>query len=390
MTVIDDIRAAGEQLREGEAEANETRRLGDTTWKQLHEFGVLRALQPRRWGGAEQDLREHLANIYEIARYAPSAGWVAGVVSSHPWQVALFDDRAQQDLWSVDPARNTSSSYAPTGKAEVVDGGFRLSGRWSFSSGSDLCDGVILGAHAGFAQIGELKIPNFHSFLLLRDQYTIEDNWFTAGTRGTGSKDIVVDDAFVPDYRGLSSVTYEYNPQNPPPGHALNDGWLYKFPWAVMFNLVLVAPMLGAARGFLDAWTAETASRKLNWGGMVRDDSLTQLHLAGAEYVHQAALDRMYDAIDTITAAAKAGVYLEKPERARLRWGITKGCQEVGSSINHLYRIASGRTAFVTHPLHRLFQDVTTELGHAFLASDAIGQYYGAALLGASAPEVML
>ena len=157
-----------------------------------------------------------------------------------------------------------------------------------------------------------------------------------------------------------------------------------------MFNLVLVAPMLGAARGFLDAWTAETARRKLNWGGLVRDDSLTQLHLAEAEYVHQAAMDRMYDAIDTISAAAKSGTYLDKPERARLRWGITKGCQEVGRSVNQLYRISSGRTAFVTHPLHRLFQDVTTELGHAFLASDAIGQYYGAGRLGASAPEVML
>ena len=390
MTVVEEIRQNADQWREGEREANANRRLSDTTWKQLHELGILRALQPRRWGGAELDLREHLTNVYEVARYAPSAGWVAGVVSSHPWQIALFDDRAQQDIWSVDPARTASSSYAPTGKAEAVDGGFRLSGRWSFSSGSDLGDGVILGANAGFVEVGELRIPNFHSFLLLRDQYEIEDNWFTAGTRGTGSKDIVVTDAFVPDHRALSSITYEYNPDTPPPGHQLNDGWLYRFPWAVMFNLVLVAPMLGAARGFLDTWTDETAKRKLNWGGMVRDDPLTQLHLAEAEYAHEAAVMKMYDAIDTISEAAKAGVYLDKPERARLRWNITRGCQEVGTSVNHLLRISSGRTAYLDHPLHQLFQDVTAELGHAFLASDAIGQYYGAALLGGSSQEVML
>ncbi|MGI5232205.1 acyl-CoA dehydrogenase family protein [Actinoallomurus sp. CA-142502] len=390
MSVIDEIRRLADQWRGGEEEAAENRRLSDTTWKHLHELGILRGLQPARWGGGELDLAEHLTNVYEVARLAPSAGWVAGVVSSHPWQIALMADQAQQDFWSADAAKTTSSSYAPTGKAEVVDGGYRLSGRWSFSSGCDLCDGVILGANAGFVQAGDAKVPNFGSFLLTRDQYRIEDNWFTAGMRGTGSKDIVVDDAFVPGHRVLLSLKYEYNPDTPAPGQALNDGWLYRLPWAVMFNLVLVAPMLGAARGFLDAWTGETARRRLNWGGMVRDDPLTQLHLAEAEYAHEAAVMKMYDAVATITEAAKAGVFLAKPERARLRWNITRGCQEAGAAINHLYRISSGRTAYVDHPLHRLFQDVTTELGHAFLSSEAIGQYYGAGKLGASAPEVML
>jgi 3-hydroxy-9,10-secoandrosta-1,3,5(10)-triene-9,17-dione monooxygenase len=390
MTVVEEIRQNADQWREYEREANENRRLSDASWKQMHELGVLRALQPKRWGGAELDLREHLTNVYELARYAPSAGWVAGVASSHPWQIALFEEQAQQDFWLDDPARIPSSSYAPTGKAEKVDGGFVLSGRWSFSSGCDVCEGVILGASAGFVEIGELKIPNFHSFLLDGDQYRIEDNWFTDGMRGTGSKDIVVQDAFLPEHRGLSSVVYEYNPDTPPPGHALNDSWLYRFPWAVMFNLVLVAPTLGTARGFIDTWTGETAGRKLNWGGMVRDDPLTQLHLAEAEFTLEAAVSAMYDAIDTISDAAKSGVYLDKRERARLRWKITRGCQDVGRSVNQLLRISSGRTAYVDHPLHRPFQDVTTQLGHAFLASDAIGQYYGASLLGASAPEVML
>jgi 3-hydroxy-9,10-secoandrosta-1,3,5(10)-triene-9,17-dione monooxygenase len=390
MSVVDDIRRQATQWRDGEQEAAANRRLSDTTWKQLHELGILRGLQPRRWGGGELDLAEHLTNVYEVARVAPSAGWIAGVVSSHPWQISLMAQRAQQEFWGADAARTTSSSYAPTGTVEVVDGGYLLRGRWSFSSGCDLCDGVILGGNAGFVTIGDLKVPNFGSFLLTRDQYRIDDNWFTAGMRGTGSKDIVVDGAFVPEHRVLLSLKYEYNPDTPAPGQQVNGGWLYKLPWAVMFNLVLVAPMLGAARGFLDAWTDETQRRKLNWGGLVRDDPLTQLHLAEAEYVHEAAVMKMDDAIATITTAAKAGVFLTKPERARLRWNMTRGCQEVGKAVNHLYRVSSGRTAFVDHPLHRLFQDVTTELGHAFLSSDAVGQYYGASKLGASAQEVML
>jgi 3-hydroxy-9,10-secoandrosta-1,3,5(10)-triene-9,17-dione monooxygenase len=169
-----------------------------------------------------------------------------------------------------------------------------------------------------------------------------------------------------------------------------NPSTLYKVPWAVMFNLVLVAPMLGLARRVLDDWTADTAVRKANWGGTYADDPLMQMHLAEAEWVHDAAVMKMYDAIDTITEAAEAGVFLDKRQRARLRWNITKGCQETGFAINKLMRVASGRTVFVDHPLHRTYQDVIAELGHAFLVSDGVGQYYGAALLDSSAPEVML
>jgi 3-hydroxy-9,10-secoandrosta-1,3,5(10)-triene-9,17-dione monooxygenase len=115
-----------------------------------------------------------------------------------------------------------------------------------------------------------------------------------------------------------------------------------------------------------------------------------QMHLAEAEWVHEAAVLKMYDAIDTITEAAEADVFLERGERARMRWNITRGCQQVGFAINQLHRVASGRTVFADHPLHRLYQDVTAELGHAFLVSDAVGQYYGAHLLNSTAPEVML
>lgn len=391
MTVLDEIRRLEPEFRAGEEEAAELRRLPDQTWKQMLESGLLRGLQPRRWGGGELSLREHLTGVYELGRIAPSAGWVSGVVGSHPWQVALYDEETQQEVWGEDPTFLPSSSYAPTGKIVPVDGGYRVSGRWSFSSGSDHCQGVILGGFAGTIEVAPgVEVPNFGSALLLRDQYVIEDTWHVAGSRGTGSKDIVVDDAFLPARRFLSSPLYEYNADRPAPGIATNPNPLYQVPWAVMFNLVLVAPMLGLGRRFLDDWTAETTTRRANWGGMVKDDALMQMHLAEAEWVHDAAVKKMYDAIEVITEAAEAGVRLDKRERARMRWNITRGCQQVGFAINDLMRVASGRTVFTSHPLHRLYQDVTAELGHAFLVSDGVGQYYGASLLDSSAPEVML
>lgn len=391
MTILEDIRRLEPEFRAEEELSAEQRSLTDRTWKHMMETGLLRGLQPKRWGGGELSLREHLTSVYELGRIAPSAGWVSGVVGSHPWELALYPEEVQQEIWGEDPTWNCSSSYAPTGKVVPVDGGYEVSGRWSFSSGSDHCQGVILGGFGGTVEVAPgVEVPNYGSALLYRDQYVIEDTWHVGGSRGTGSKDIVVDKAFIPAARFLSHPLYEYNPDRPAPGMETNPGALYKLPWAVMFNLVLVAPMLGTARRFLDDWTAETVGRKANWGGSLRDDPLMQMHLADAEWVHEAAVLKMYNAIDTITQAAEAGVWLDKRDRARMRWNITKGCQEVGFAINKLMRVASGRTVFTDHPLHRTYQDVTAELGHAFLVSDAVGRYYGASLLNSSAPEVML
>ena len=105
-----------------------------------------RRCSPRRWGGGEVHLVEFLDAVMALSRANPSAGWVAGVIGVHPWQLALFDERAQEAMWGDDPTTMHSSSYNPTGKAETVDGGYRVSGRWSFSSGCDHCHGVNLGA----------------------------------------------------------------------------------------------------------------------------------------------------------------------------------------------------------------------------------------------------
>ena len=157
------------------AEDDQMRRLTDRTWKLLLDGGFVRALQPARFGGGEVPLVEFVDAIFEISRVSPSAGWVAGVIGVHPWQLALFDDRAQRELWDSDPAAMHSSSYNPTGKAEKVSGGYRLSGRWSFSSGCDHCRGVMLGALCGSREVAGNQVRDFRSFLLMRDQYRIDE-----------------------------------------------------------------------------------------------------------------------------------------------------------------------------------------------------------------------
>jgi 3-hydroxy-9,10-secoandrosta-1,3,5(10)-triene-9,17-dione monooxygenase len=382
----EEIRRLTPALEAVDAEARELRMLPHATWQALHECGVLRMLQPARLGGGEAPLPEFLRAVMDLSAASPSAGWVAGVIGVHPWQLALFDSRAQEEMWADDPARMHSSSYNPTGKATPVDGGYEVSGRWSFSSGCDHCEGVNLGA---LIFEDAARRPDYRSFLLHRDQYRIEDNWHVAGLQGTGSKDIVVEKAFVPDYRSQSHVDYAFG--NALPGWEVNTGPLYRLPWSVVFTMALAAPVFGAARGFVDRWIEESASRKL-FGGQdrLRDDPLTQRRLAEATWTLDAAVVRMQTDADELTRIAEAGDLPTMQQRGQLRWNVTRGCELVGDAITELFRSASGRSIYLDHPLQGRFQDIQGALGHGFLASDPLAKAAGGFLMGTSRREFVL
>jgi 3-hydroxy-9,10-secoandrosta-1,3,5(10)-triene-9,17-dione monooxygenase len=384
VTLVAEAERIAADLDAARAEGDTLRRLPDAVWKALLEGGFLRALQPARWGGGEVHILEFADAVMALSAANASAGWVAGVIGAHPWQLALFDERAQQDVWGDDPATMHCSSYNPTGKAEKVEGGYRVRGHWSFSSGCDHCHGVNLGAIVA----GDGPIPDFRSFLLLPDQYRSEDNWFTAGLRATGSKDIVVDGTFVPEHRTQSHVDYVLGA--PLPGQEANDGPLYRLPWSVVFNLTLVASLLGSARGFLDAWIGETRSRVVPGGARLADDAITQRRLAdtvwdldAATMVVRAEAERMWD-------MAEARRTPTMDERGRMRWNMNRGVERVADACGSLYRSASGRTAYLDHPLHARFQDLQTGLGHAFVVPDPLARAVGGHLLGAEKPELVL
>ena len=370
------------------AEDDQMRRLTDRTWKLLLDGGFVRALQPARFGGGEVPLVEFVDAIFEISRVSPSAGWVAGVIGVHPWQLALFDDRAQRELWDNDPAAMHSSSYNPTGKAEKVSGGYRLSGRWSFSSGCDHCRGVMLGALCGSREVAGNQVRDFRSFLLMRDQYRIDDNWHVAGLKGTGSKDIVVEDAFVPEYRTQSHLDYAMN--LPLPGQEVNQGPLYRLPWSVVFNMAIAVSALGSARGFIDAWIMATRDRKLSSGGRAADDALIQDRIASATWYLDVSITRVRaDAIE-LWQMAEAREPASMQVRARMRWNMNRGCELVGQAVTDLFRAASGRSVFLDHPLQRRFQDMQAALAHAYLLPDPVARAVGGTILGTSKPEIVL
>src|ERR1700676_2873417 len=218
-------------LREASNEATRLRRLPDATWKALLDAGILRGLQPSRWGGGETNPADFFEAVSEVARADGSHGWVTGIIGVHPWQLALFPMETQQEVWGSDPGVMHSSSYAPTGKAQKVSGGYRLNGRCSFSTGCDHCLWVNLGGITGAVEVEGAQVPDTRSFMLPRRDYKIDDNWHVAGLCGTGSKDIVVDDAFVPEHRSQSH--WDYAMARDLPGWKINPSPLYRLPFAI-------------------------------------------------------------------------------------------------------------------------------------------------------------
>jgi len=377
MSIIEKAQAVHDQLGLADFACSEQRSLTDSSWELIQSTGVLQALQPRRWGGTETTPAEYFAAVIEIGRASASAGWVSSVVGVHPWHIALFPEQTQKECWGENPRAAYASAYTPLGTVTKVDGGYTVSGTWSFSTGIDRCDGVILGAMCGEQVYDGQAFPDFVSIILHKNEYHVEDVWRTAGLKGTGSNNVVVTDLFVPEHRVMSNLVLTKGLGTPVPGQELNDGALYKLPWAVLFNLCISSGAVGACYGFLDLWTEETTTRRTNYGTLLRDEAVIQAELADAIFAIDGARLRIMRACEELMATAEAGEIPDEDARAFYRWDVAKAAQVAVDAVTHLMRKASGRTAFVDHPLHQKFQDVMAASGHAFLYTDSLAKAIG-------------
>src|SRR5215467_12056 len=276
-------------IRERAPYMEQLRRLPDETFKEFQEAGLFRALQPRHYGGYELEPGVFFQAGVEIGTVCGSSAWCLTVVGVHNWQLGLFPLQAQEDVWHEDSSLQISSSLAPTGTGERVDGGFLLHGRWSFSSGCDFCQWAVLGGTVPPTQ--EDEPPDVRSFLVPRSDYVIDDNWHVMGLCGTGSKDIVVENAFVPEYRTHSYLD-AFNLNHP--GTAVNDAPLYRLPFGVVFANGITAPAIGAAQGALDAFREQSLKRiNVRDQSRVTEDPFMQFRLAEAAAAIGAARDQV-------------------------------------------------------------------------------------------------
>ena len=276
--VIDGVRQLLSALRERAQKAEDARRVPEESIAALQETGFFRMLQPARHGGLETDPVDFYTAVKLIGSACGSTGWVASIIGVHPWHLALFPQQAQDEVWGSDDSTLISSSYAPMGKAVVVDGGYRVSGRWSFSSGCDHARWTFVG---GPAYNADGEAVDFCTYLLPLGDYRIDDVWDTVGLRGSGSNDLVVEDVFVPQHRALSFVAMS---KADCPGHEVNTAPLYKLPWGTVHPTTITAPIIGMAQGAYDAHVEHQGKRvrAAYAGERSKDDPFAKVRIAEA------------------------------------------------------------------------------------------------------------
>ena len=379
-------RDLGSVLAGRAAEAEGLRRLPDKTIKELHEADLFRALQPARFGGLEVDPIDFFDAVIEVGAVCGSSAWVLGVLGVHNWQLALFDLRAQEDVWGDDDRVLIASSYVPTGIVERVSGGFELSGRWHFSSGCDHARWMFLGGVVP-REVEAPPAPDMRTFLLPEADYRIEDNWFVAGLSGSGSKDIVVEGAFVPEHR-----THKFSDMLAidSPGNAVNTSPLYRVPFGGIFLNGVSTPTLGVARGALAQFVELSRTRVLADKSRADEDAFTQLRIAEVTASLDGAYLQLVANLAEMVALAEQG---DKPtllRRSRFRWDAARTARVATDAVDEVFEASGGRALFDSNPLQRGFRDVHAMRGHFNNNPERAAQIYARAELGYPNKEFLL
>jgi len=383
---IDALRAAGPELKAEAAVSADERRLSERAAKILRETGAMRLAQPARYGGLEADPRVFVEAMMLTSQFDGAAGWVLGVVGVHNWHIGLYADSVQAEVWGDDPDTWISSSYNYVGKATSVDGGFRLTGRWSFSSGCEHARWVFVG---GFVYDDDGKPLEMRHFLLPRVDYEIVDVWHVAGLSGSGSNDIVVNDAFVPDAHSMSWADLKAHRC---PGVEVNSSPLFRVPWGSMFLNAVSAPLVGMAKGMLDESVAMVKQRvsgyippgptagpfdaKRIW------PAVTMYKLAEASAEIDAARVQMLDNLGDVYAYAQEGLPAPLEVRARARRDQVMAVKRALDSANAIFSLAGGRGLSLKSPIQRLWRDAQAGGHHVVNGSDQALTSYGAFLMG--------
>lgn len=371
--VLDGIRDLLPTFRERADETERLRQVPDASVKELEDTGFFRMLQPKRFDGLESDPIDFYTAVSMIAGACGSTGWISSVLGVHPWQVALFHDDAQQAVWGQDTSTRLSSSYAPTGKATITDGGFTLEGRWSFSSGSAHATWVLLG---GLVFNEEGQVVDFRTFMVPREKYEIVDVWNVVGLAGTGSNDIVVAETFVPEEFTLSMGD---TGRCFGPGQEQNPSDLYKLPFHSLFTTTISTPIIGMARGaYAEHVEMQQARVRAAYAGeKASSDPFAAVRIARASSEIDAAWALTMQNIREEQALVAKGEKIPLSLRLRVRRDQVLGTQRAIDAIDDLFEASGGRALANGTYLQRAWRDAHAGRVHAANDPERALQMYG-------------
>ena len=378
--VLDRLMHVADQLREQAWEAERLGRLPDQTAKTLKSVGAIRLLQPKKYSGYEAHPREFAETVMAAAALDPASGWICGVVGVHPWQLAYADPRVAKEVWATDHDTWMASAYVPTGVAKPVDGGYVFNGRWQFGSGTDHCDWIILGAMVGDATGKPVMPPSRLHMILPRTDYEIvEDSWNVVGLRGTGSKDIIVRDAFAPEYRVLKAEEVKNGTAQRNSGLTQN---LYQMPWSTMFPLGITAAVVGIAEGALAAHLDYQRDRVGAAGTAIKDDPYVLYAVGEAAADINAARQELLANVDRIWDIVDSGHAVSFTDRAAGRRTQVRAAWRAVMAVDQIFARSGGNALRMDKPLQRYWRDAHAGLAHAIHVPGTVFHASALSLLG--------
>lgn len=363
-------------------EAEQLRRLPDDTVRDLVASGFTELLVPARYGGQQAPFADILDPVRRLAHGCTSSAWTIGFLTLHNWMLALFGEQAQEEAFANRPFL-APAPLAPTGRGLPVDGGIRLTGRWSWATGVMHGNWIIVSALCG----PDDGIYPALALLPMRDA-TVEDVWHTDGMRATGSNDAVVTDAFVPEYR-LVRVTDIYG--GTAPGAGLHESTTYRWPMVPALAFLAAMPALGSAERVTEIYTQRLAERVLPYEGvMQKDKPIAQAHLAGAQVRLRSMRALMADTVGEIETVVASGDPVDKQLRAQGRLAAAHIVAESRAVINDLLGSGGASIHFLSNPMQRFKRDVDVLSGHVIFDYDTSRELAGALSLGLKIPRTSM
>jgi alkylation response protein AidB-like acyl-CoA dehydrogenase len=343
-----------EDAEDGERARSITPRVVDA----MQQAGAFRMTMPIALGGLEADPVTQYEVIEALSVADGAAGWVAMIGSD----AGYFAGRIPLDLAKElfpDPDLLSCGVSAPSGKAERVEGGYRVKGRWAFAScckHATWFKGACVVTEKGAPVIGDGGRPEMRTAVLPIEDVEIVDNWNTTGLSGSSSNDIEVNDVFVPERRMVGSAMEGAEAAEPP-------GPLYTY-WMMLMCNVAGVPM-GIARRSIDEACA-IANGKFAYGtkNLIRDEALLQMRLGRAETTWHAARAFLIETVEELWQTLLRGDELSLDLRSRFRQCNLHGFHAAQEVTQSMYTLAGSTALYRPHPLERAFRDQTVAANH--------------------------
>jgi alkylation response protein AidB-like acyl-CoA dehydrogenase len=352
-----DLRAEAEKVSElarGLAVDNEReRRLVPALVDRLRDSGLMRCGAPRSLGAAQAPPGIALECAETIARGDAATGWCVSIAITSSLLAGYMPEQGAAEALG-NPRAIAAGVWAPRGTARPVDGGLRVSGRWSFCSGITHSEYFFGGCVLVTGEEIEGAPPVLRAVGIPVSEMEILDTWHTSGLRATGSHDAVADDVFIPAHRTISLLD-----------GPLVDESLYRFPVFGYFALSIAAAALGNARGAIDD-LLDLAGRKVALGARrtLAEKPMTQAAVGQAEAALRAARAFYYQAIDDAWRAAESGGPVSVELRTGLRLAATHAVRTSAEVARSMYDLGGGSSIYETSPLQRRFRDANTATAH--------------------------